>query len=139
MRARNMNAKSNSLNSRALIDTGWKIKLGLGLGITALTLVPFALEIRFDSLSTPVLSSLFQQPAKVPGRAAAVDLSKGFSSVSKQVEGAVVNVNSEQTTMTSPQEEMFRRFFGVEGPFGNIPRNRRERSLGSGFVEDSAG
>ena len=59
--------------------------------------------------------------------------------MSKQVEGAVVNISSEQVIQMSQQEEMFRRFFGDQGPFGNVPRSRRENSLGSGVIVDPAG
>jgi serine protease Do len=69
------------------------------------------------------------------------ELSRGFATVAKQVAKAVVNINTEQiareTAMQIP--EQFRDFFGGE-PFGREnPRDRKVRSLGSGFIVDPNG
>ena len=140
-----MYAKSETLNGdTTLHSASRKTKIGLGLGALVLALAALAVEMKFDTVrnlvSGPGLGSTTPtQPEKSSGRPALVDLSKGFSAVSKQVEGAVVNISSEQVIQMSQQEEMFRRFFGDQGPFGNVPRSRRENSLGSGVIVDPAG
>ena len=127
-----------------LRSTSTKTKVGMGLGVLVLALAALAVEMRFDAVRNLVSgpASGFGspgQPERTSARPAVVDLSKGFAAVSKQVEGAVVNISSEQLVQTSQQEEMFRRFFGDQGPFGNVPRNRRENSLGSGVIVDPTG
>ena len=77
-------------------------------------------------------------------------LSSEFSRVAKQVEPAVVNINTETiikaptTRRSSPfgnqQEEpfdLFERFFG--GPLEGPRRDMKTRALGSGFVVDKGG
>jgi serine protease Do len=55
------------------------------------------------------------------------------------VEGAVVNINTEQVVSTAAQDP-FSWFFGDESPFGQqTPRSRTQRSLGSGFIVDPSG
>jgi len=139
-----MDARSNSLNADITMHSPSKMKVGVGLGILVLALAALAVEMKFDTVRNLVSgpapgSTSPPQPERTSGKPALVDLSKGFAAVSKQVEDAVVNVSSEQVVQTSPQEEMFRRFFGDQGPFGNVPRNRRENSLGSGVIVDAAG
>jgi len=77
-------------------------------------------------------------------------LSSQFSTIAKQLEPSVVNVNTESTPKVtrrrgvpnqdggdeSPFDDFFNRFFGGQGGQGNaIP----ERSLGSGVLVDSKG
>ena len=143
-----MYAKSEILNADTTLHSASKQtkigKIGLGLGALVLALAALAVEMKFDTVRnlvsgpSPGFTSP-TQPEKSSMRPAIVDLSKGFAAVSKQVEGAVVNVSSEQVIQTSQQEEIFRRFFGDQGPFGNVPRSRRENSLGSGVIVDPAG
>ena len=57
---------------------------------------------------------------------------QSFAVVAKQVQGAVVNINTEQTLQGG--QDPFSRFFG----FGD-EKPRTQRSLGSGFVVDPAG
>jgi len=78
-------------------------------------------------------------------------LSSEFSKIAKQVEPAVVNINTEtivkaqsrdrrQSPFGNPQEEpfdFFERFFG--GPMDGPRRDMKTRALGSGFVVDKAG
>ena len=130
-----MYAKSETLNADTTLHSASKKtkigKIGLGLGALVLALAALAVEMKFDTVRnlvsgpSPGFTSP-TQPEKSSMRPAIVDLSKGFAAVSKQVEGAVVNVSSEQVIQTSQQEEIFRRFFGDQGPFGNVPRSRRE-------------
>ena len=140
-----MYAKSDTLNANVTVHSASrKTRIGLGLGAFVLALAALAVEMKFDTVRNLVSGpgpgpTSSTQPEKSSGRAAVVDLSKGFSAVSKQVEGAVVNISSEQVIQMSRQEEMFRRYFGDEGPFGNAPRSRRENSLGSGVIVDPAG
>jgi serine protease Do len=73
-------------------------------------------------------------------------LTKGFEQVAKEVEGAVVNINTEQIIRNSSgsmQEDPFQQFFGGQDPFGGffgrIPRDMKQKSLGSGFIVDPQG
>lgn len=72
-------------------------------------------------------------------------LSTSFETVAKVVEPAVVNINTEQIihNTSSEAQDPFREFFGHNSPFGsffgNVPRDLKQRSLGSGFVVDSKG
>jgi len=86
-------------------------------------------------------------------------LSSAFSSIAKQLEPAVVNINTESTVKQSPHsrgrrrgqtpddedpfQDFFDRFFGGQGgqgsPFGGSPEGMRERSLGSGVIVDPKG
>jgi serine protease Do len=78
-------------------------------------------------------------------------LSSEFSKIAKQVEPAVVNINTEtiikaptrerrQSPFGNQQDEpfdLFERFFG--GPMDGPRRDMKTRALGSGFVVDKAG
>src|SRR5437762_1240048 len=86
-------------------------------------------------------------------------LSNAFSSIAKQLEPAVVNINTESTVKQNPRsrgrrrgqtpdvedpfQDFFDRFFGGQGgegsPFGGSPEGMRERSLGSGVIVDPKG
>jgi serine protease Do len=61
-----------------------------------------------------------------------------FSPIVKKVAPSVVNIYSTKTVRQNPglapffDDPFFRQFFGV--PFESIPRERRERSLGSGVI-----
>jgi serine protease Do len=138
-----MDARSNTLNAEITMLSAPKSKWALGLGVVVLALAALAAEMKFDAVqkmfSGPAPGSSSTVQAERSGRPAVIDLSKGFAAVAKQVEGAVVNVSSEQVVQMSSQEELFRRFFGDQGPFGNVPRSRRENSLGSGVIVDPAG
>jgi serine protease Do len=96
------------------------------------------------------------KPGIAPGATAIAipspsQLSSEFSRIAKQVEPAVVNINTEtiikapsrerrQSPFGNPQEEpfdFFERFFG--GPMEGPRRDMKTRALGSGFVVDKAG
>src|SRR5437763_448503 len=80
-------------------------------------------------------------------------MSSAFSQVAKNIEPAVVNINTESTIKTSrrrrlpngdngdngddPMQDFFDRFFGGQG--GGAPEGARQRSLGSGVIVDSKG
>ncbi len=72
-------------------------------------------------------------------------LSRGFEAVAKEVQGAVVNINTEQIihNAAAGMEDPFREFFGGQDPFGfnfrQMPRDLKQKSLGSGFLVDSSG
>jgi serine protease Do len=70
---------------------------------------------------------------RVGGSVHAQGLPPSFAAVAKQVQGAVVNINTEQTVQGG--QDPFSRFFG----FGGDEGSRTQRSLGSGFVVDPAG
>jgi serine protease Do len=74
--------------------------------------------------------------------ATAGDLAKGFAPVVKRALPAVVNISTSRIVRTPEgdlpsqlfSDPFFRRFFGDEIPEFNVPRERRERSLGSGVI-----
>jgi len=79
-------------------------------------------------------------------------LSNAFSKVAKQIEPAVVNINTESTLRPSrrgrrlpdsegddPMQDFFDRFFGGQAPRGLNPEGMRTRSLGSGVILDPKG
>ena len=87
-------------------------------------------------------------------------LSSAFSAIAKEMEPAVVNINTESTVKQNsrsrgrrrgqtpddqdPFQDFFDRFFGGQGggegsPFGGSPEGMRERSLGSGVIVDPKG
>jgi len=74
----------------------------------------------------------------------AVELSRNFEAVARDVERAVVNINTEQIIHNTGigMEDPFRQFFG-ENPFGSffnqMPRDLKQKSLGSGFLVDPSG
>ena len=107
-------------------------------------------------------SSSDATPLTVP---APKQLSTTFTQIAKQLEPAVVNINTESTIQnphrrgrravpnTPPQgdddqgggsednpfQDFFDRFFGGQGPGGAGPEGLRQRSLGSGVIVDSKG
>ncbi len=82
-------------------------------------------------------------------------LSNAFSQVAKNIEPAVVNINTESTVHTSRRrrapngdngdngddsmQDFFDRFFGGQGGPGASPEGARQRSLGSGVIVDPKG
>jgi serine protease Do len=78
-------------------------------------------------------------------------MSNTFSRVAKQIEPAVVNINTESTLRPrrgrqmpgdegeDPMQDFFDRFFGGQTPRGMNPEGMRQRSLGSGVILDSKG
>ncbi len=72
------------------------------------------------------------------------ELSRGFESVAKEVEPAVVNINTTQIIHNAvSSSDPFSQFFGGQDPFSffyrQMPRDQKERSLGSGFLVDPNG
>jgi len=84
-----------------------------------------------------IFSPALAQTRAVPGSHEQIQLS--FAPVVRQVSPAVVNVYGSRTEKqrNMPMNEFFRRFFGEDGP--GIPRERVQRSLGSGVVVDGSG
>jgi len=75
---------------------------------------------------------------------APADLSRGFKAVAKEVEGAVVNINTEQVihNAAGSMQDPFSQFFGGQDPFrffNQMPRDLKQKSLGSGFLVDPDG
>ncbi len=62
---------------------------------------------------------------------------EGFSPVVRKAAPAVVNISSSRVVKAPAIDPLFRRFFG-DRPFG-VPRERRERSLGSGVIVNANG
>src|SRR5215471_18974139 len=63
-----------------------------------------------------------------------------YAPVVKNVLPSVVNISSSKVVKAGPEaggqmDPLFRQFFGDEGgPFNDIPKDRREKSLGSGVI-----
>ncbi len=68
-----------------------------------------------------------------------------FVAVASNVKDAVVNISAESITETPgyhnflPNDDFFRRFFGIPNNNGIVPQKRRIESLGSGFIIDKDG
>ncbi len=96
--------------------------LSLALWLASLTLQAAAPKIKFDA--TPVPADA--RPAI------------SFKAIVQKVAPSVVNIYTTKTIRQQPafapffDDPLFRQFFGV--PFESIPRERRERSLGSGVI-----
>ncbi len=129
--------KSTSLGS-TLHRPGFRPGFALGLA-TLILLVGGVLGFHaaFGTSSTAITGNA----AGIPS--AALDLSKAFETVARQVEPAVVNINTEQVIHNTAVESPFRDFFGNDNPlgsfFGQMPHDFKQRSLGSGFVVDPNG
>lgn len=84
-----------------------------------------------------LLTPAVAQTRVVPESREQVQLS--FAPVVRQVSPAVVNVYGTRVErqQNMPMDDFFRRFFGDAGP--GMPRERVQRSLGSGVVVDSSG
>ncbi|HKD71716.1 MAG TPA: trypsin-like peptidase domain-containing protein, partial [Candidatus Acidoferrum sp.] len=68
-----------------------------------------------------------------------------YAPVVKNVLPSVVNISSSKVVKASPEaggqmDPLFRQFFGDEGgPFNDVPKDRREKSLGSGVIVSPEG
>jgi len=96
---------------------------------------------------TSVNSSMFMRTVEAANTANDVSFLNGFVPVVKQVLPGVVNIASSKL-VKSPHEELppffadpfFRHFFGDQFPGQSpVPREQRERSLGSGVIVSSDG
>jgi len=70
--------------------------------------------------------------------------SSSFAPVLKKVLPSVVNISSSKVVKAAPQmdarlDPFFRQFFGDQGGPLNIPKDRREKSLGSGVIVSPEG
>jgi serine protease Do len=70
--------------------------------------------------------------------------SSSFAPVLKRVLPSVVNISSSKVVKAAPQmdarvDPFFRQFFGDDGGPLNIPKDRREKSLGSGVIVSPEG
>lgn len=100
-------------------------------------------------LVTLIASALVWTPLPAAAQSAdsgsQVSFTNGFAPVAKKVLPAVVNIASSKTVRLNEQgspspfftDPLFRRFFGDESP--NLPREQRERSLGSGVIVNADG
>jgi serine protease Do len=116
---------------------------GLSLGL-ALMLLILGSALGFRTAAEIGASGL-TAGAAVAGINSPAELSKGFEGVAKEVQGAVVNINTEQIihNAMAPLEDPFRNFFGGQDPFApftrQMPRDLKQKSLGSGFLVDPSG
>jgi serine protease Do len=74
----------------------------------------------------------------------AAELGHGFAEIAKEIEPAVVNINTEQVIHAAGggMQDPFSEFFGGRSPFGQFfegPRDFKQKSLGSGFIVDPSG
>ncbi|HYK87788.1 MAG TPA: trypsin-like peptidase domain-containing protein [Acidobacteriota bacterium] len=118
---------------------GLNVGFSLGLGVVLLVLGG-ALGFRAAKVGTTNAAR-----NDVALNASALEVSKGFVAVARQVEGGVVNVNTEQTVHSpgAPLGDAFGGHWGTNSPFDSffrpVPRELRQKSLGSGFVVEPEG
>ncbi|MFW6367820.1 MAG: HhoA/HhoB/HtrA family serine endopeptidase [Halothece sp.] len=115
-------------NVRKLIAYCLAIGLGIILGISS-----YGLPVQAETLASRDLIAQSPSPQTVTNRFVSLAV--------EQVGGAVVRIDTERTvTQTNPfaDDPFFRRFFG-EDFLPNMPRERRLRGQGSGFIIDSDG
>jgi serine protease Do len=116
---------------------------GFGLGL-ALMLLILGSALGFRTASEIGASSP-AAGAAVAGANSPAELSRGFETVAGKVQSAVVNINTEQIihNATTPLEDPFRGFFDGQDPFApftrQMPRDLKQKSLGSGFFVDPSG
>ena len=126
---------------KKIVQPGFGRGFGLGLAMVLLILGgALGFRAAYEMGASSSASGAAVTSANNP-----VELSKGFEGVAKEVEGAVVNINTEQIihNASSAMSDPFQQFFGGQDPFGffnrQMPRDLKQKSLGSGFVVDSNG
>ncbi len=116
---------------------------GFALGLAMLLLVlgsSLAFHTSFEKGPVSPAATATVAPTDNPAQ-----LSKDFEIVAKDVQGAVVNINTEQIIHNAgmQMEDPFRQFFGGQDPFGSFfgqaPHDMKQKSLGSGFLVDPSG
>jgi len=118
---------------------GFNLGFVLGLG-TLLLVLGGALGFRAAMVRTTIAARNSVETTMSPS-----ELGKGFAAVATQVKPAVVNINTEQVVHTTgaPLGDAFSEFFGSDIPSGSffrqIPRDLKQKSLGSGFVVEPDG
>ena len=126
-------------NRTTRVDRGFVRGFALGLGMLLVILggsLAFQAGSKHEERTTA--------PAAVATTSAA-SLSHEFEQVAKEVEPAVVNINTEQIIHNTAGQVPpgLNQFFGGMNPFGqffgNEPREFKQRSLGSGFIVNSDG
>jgi serine protease Do len=140
-----MNALTNRLRAHRMAST-LIIFLTLAFGILIGTVIQKGVKGKEHSSADATQLSM---PAPQ-------QLSSAFSQVAKNIEPAVVNINTESTVKATrrrrspngdngdngddPMQDFFDRFFGGQGgPGGGTPEGARQRSLGSGVIVDTKG
>ncbi len=122
-------------------NRGFRVGFAFGVGLL-LAVFGGAVTLRQVLEARPAIAAPNIPPAKV---AAGIELSKAFELVAKGVEPAVVNINTEQIIHNArgASDDPFREFFGDNSPFGSffgqMPRDMKQKSLGSGFLVDPKG
>jgi len=117
---------------------------GFALGLAMLVLVVVGGAVGFHASNKRETASSVPVMAVAEANSPEM-LSRGFEAVAQKVEGAVVNINTEQVihNAAAQMQDPFRQFFGGQDPFGSffkqMPRDFKQRSLGSGFFVDPGG
>lgn len=138
------------LKSRRYAST-LTILLTLALGILIGTVISYGVKGKDSKANISADATPLQIPAPT-------QLSSQFSKIAKELEPAVVNINTESTIKNphrrmqqapggpggdedNPFQDFFDRFFGQNpgGGMGGGPDTMRERSLGSGIIVDPKG
>lgn len=128
-----------SESGREKLQPGFVRGFAMGLGMLLLVLGG-ALGFHSYEKTSGAAASTAAEAAVSPAA-----LSRTFETVAKEVEPAVVNINTEQIihSAASRMEDPFREFFGNSSPFDSFfnhaPKDLKQRSLGSGFVVDPNG
>jgi len=112
------------------------LKLFYRLSCVLLLILPWLIVAGCDEQrETHVATSVRQEHAPPPVEAPAPELllsQKAFIEVSQKVTPAVVNISAERVQMVDRISPLFEEFFGDF--FRTPPKERRERSLGTGFI-----
>lgn len=118
-------------------------KLGFGHGL-AVGLVLLMLGGALGLVGAKDTASPSSADTKITSPTMAVEsLGTAFEQVAKIVEPSVVNISTEQIIhQIGAPDDPFSEMFGGRSPFGfffDMPRDLKQRSLGSGFVVDPRG
>jgi len=118
----------------------WSFRTGFGLGLGVLVLV---LSGALGFVAKEATNAATEIPKASVAIAPMEGLSNAFEKVAKLVEPAVVNISTEQIIHTSSMmQNPFGEMFGGNNPFGfpfDLPRDLKQKSLGSGFIVDPQG
>ncbi len=135
--------KGTNQNERKQLSPAFMRGFGVGLGVLLLILAG-ALGFRAIEHNETTSNSAVATATATPSVSPA-ELSNAFETVARQVEPAVVNINTEQIIHNTgaQMQDPFSDFFGGDSPFGRffdqMPRDLKQHSLGSGFIVDSRG
>jgi serine protease Do len=135
-------------NIKQMNEPGFSRGIAIGLAMTLLILggaLGFRKTAAERQVAAEKQSPAVTASAGTAGMGLPTQLSRDFETVSQQVKGAVVNINTEQIihNTAAPMQDPFQQFFGGQSPFEyfyrQMPHDLKQKSLGSGFLVDPNG